>query len=529
MSAVWEFFTVKKDDIKTAICKTCQCEVKRGGSTTKNFNTTNLVSHLKFRHPETYKDYQKKVTAKQTEVPTGNARAVQQTIESSRKFDKDSAKAKGITKKVMEMIALDDQPISMIEDQGFRQLIEFIEPRYTLPSRRHFADVSLPALYNEVATHIHTLLSKNVTDISFTTDLWSSDVSPLSMLSLTAQWIDENFELRRATLHAQECPGSHTSANIAHALEGMLVRWNITKDTVHVILRDNARNMAKAVEDCGLNGLGCMAHTLQLTVNEGLLSQRSISDCIAIGRKMVGHFKHSKLAISRLGDIQTELGLPQKMLQQDTPTRWNSTYYMMSSLLSQKRALAAYGAEYELPASFSAHQWGLVENAITLLRPFEELTNKISSYTATTADVIPSVEALKRLLSKSLSTDSGVKTAKTTLLESLKKRFNNIYTEPLYLLATILDPRYKDRFFDQDTRQRATEMLLVQLDNVTSPDNNAETAEPPSKKTCTESDDSTTCLLDMYDEILEENKTKKNQTYETSPAGQQVKKIGLFI
>ncbi len=53
-----------------------------------------------------------------------------------------------------------------------------------------------------------------------------------------------------------------------------------------------------------------------------------------------------------------------------------------------------------------------------------------------------------RLLNKSLSTDSGVKKTKATLLEAVKQRFNGItlYTEPLYFLATILDPRYKDRF-----------------------------------------------------------------------------------
>lgn len=100
---------------------------------------------------------------------------------------------------------------------------------------RHFADVSLPALYNEVAAHIHMLLGKNVTDISFTTDIWSSDISPVSVLSLTAQWIEENFEMKRVMLHGQECPGSHTSAAIARALESMFIRWNITKDMVHAV------------------------------------------------------------------------------------------------------------------------------------------------------------------------------------------------------------------------------------------------------------------------------------------------------
>ena len=45
---------------------------------------------------------------------------------------------------------------------------------------------------------------------------------------------------------------------------------------------------------------------------------------------------------------------------------------MLETLLEHKRALATYSADYDLPATFSAHQ--LIENVITLLSPFEELT-----------------------------------------------------------------------------------------------------------------------------------------------------------
>lgn len=91
-----------------------------------------------------------------------------------------------------------------------------------------------------VATHIHTLLDSNVNDISFTTDIWSSDISQMSMLSLTAQWIDHNFEMKRAVLHAQEFPGSHTGTAIASAFDSMFAQWRIAKENVHVVLRDNA-------------------------------------------------------------------------------------------------------------------------------------------------------------------------------------------------------------------------------------------------------------------------------------------------
>ncbi|KAI2645052.1 E3 SUMO-protein ligase ZBED1 [Labeo rohita] len=39
-------------------------------------------------------------------------------------------------------------------------------------------------------------------------------------------------------------------------------------------------------------------------------------------------------------------------LPPDNPTHWNSTFYLMI-LLAQRRALGAYGSEFEVPASFS--------------------------------------------------------------------------------------------------------------------------------------------------------------------------------
>ena len=278
VSAVWTYFTVSTKDTRIAVCNTCKAEVMRGGCRVKSFNTTNLISHLKNRHPEVHKQYQEANASKQPKTTTAAAAVaspIQQALDKTRKFAKDSAKAKSITDKVMEMIALDDQPLSMVEDRGFRQLLEHIEPRYSLPCRRYFSDVSLPALYEVVATHIHKMLDSSVNDISFTTYIWSSDVSQMSMLSLTAQWIDDNFEMRRAVLHAQEFAGSHTGTAIASAFDCMFAQWKIPKENVHVVLRDNARNMQKAMDECGVKSVGCMAHTLQLAVHEGVLSQRS--------------------------------------------------------------------------------------------------------------------------------------------------------------------------------------------------------------------------------------------------------------
>ena len=63
---------------------------------------------------------------------------------------------------------------------------------------------------------------------------------------------------------------------------------------------DNASNMAKAMRDASLPHFGCFAHSLQLAINDGLLSQRVMKDIIAICESIVGNFHCSSVASHNL-------------------------------------------------------------------------------------------------------------------------------------------------------------------------------------------------------------------------------------
>ncbi|KAI7814064.1 putative zinc finger BED domain-containing protein 4-like [Triplophysa rosa] len=371
---------------------------------------------------------------------------LQKAFQRQEKLHKDNKKSVKITEKVVEFIVLDNQPLSVVENVGFRRLMEHLEPRYSLPSRKYISETALPELYSRVSSHVADQL-KDVKSLSFTTDIWSSDVYPMTLLSLTAHWVNSGYALQSAVLHAKELRGPHTSSVISASIKEMMDGWKIPLSKVHVILRDNASNMKKAIKDLGVPSLGCVAHSFQLVINEGLLSQRSVSDALAGARKIVGHFKHSPSSYSSLEDIQRELHLPVKRLQQDVKTRWNSTFYMIQSMLEQKRALSAFAADHELPATLTANQWGLLEKTVIVLSPFEELTRAINSSQSSTADVIPAIVVLKNLLSQERDTDSGIKTMKSTLLQAVNERLCNIEDEPLFSVATLLDPRCKDRYF----------------------------------------------------------------------------------
>ena len=55
----------------------------------------------------------------------------------------------------------------------------------------------------------------------------------------------------------------------------MLSSWNINNENVHLVLRDNALNMERAMKDADVNSFECFAHSLQLVVHDGVLNQHS--------------------------------------------------------------------------------------------------------------------------------------------------------------------------------------------------------------------------------------------------------------
>ena len=141
----------------------------------------------------------------------------------------------------------------------------------------------------------------------------------------------------------------------------LLDSWKIPKTRVHTVVRDNAANMVAGIEQCGLPAISCAIHTLQLVIKDCILAQRSISDMLARCRKIVGHYKHSHLAVERLQAIQCQLSLPDHKLIQDEPTRWDSTYYMLEHLVEQQRAISLYDTDFDLPDHLCANEWQLAE------------------------------------------------------------------------------------------------------------------------------------------------------------------------
>ena len=214
---------------------------------------------------------------------------------------------------------------------------------------------------NGVATEVKKELS-SAQWYSFTTDIWSTEVSNDCLLSFTVHWLTDLFEKKEAVPHTQPLPGSHSGEVLCREYMAMLSKWNIEKKKVHLIVRDNASNMIKAMADGDFEDLGCFAHTMQLIIHDEILSQRAIIDTLAICRQIVGHFRRSPLAYDRLKIIQDRLQLTKHHLKQDICTRWNSTLHMLQVILEQPMQQSM-----EMFNSLQLLNWNLLEKLLKYL------------------------------------------------------------------------------------------------------------------------------------------------------------------
>ena len=140
-SLIWNYFVISQEDEKTAICNECKESVSRGGSSVKNFNTTNLRNHLRRFHHQLFdellvkerEDTEKKAEeGKQRKPSEGRQLTLVELQEQKEAWNYDHPEHTKVTKRIAEMIAIDSQPFSIVEDAGFVRLMKHTCPRYII-------------------------------------------------------------------------------------------------------------------------------------------------------------------------------------------------------------------------------------------------------------------------------------------------------------------------------------------------------------------------------------------------------------
>ncbi|CAI9294056.1 unnamed protein product [Lactuca saligna] len=122
------------------------------------------------------------------------------------------------------MCIKDNQPFSIVEDEGFKEYSRDLQPLFKLPSRWTVARDYLQ-IYKEEMYKLKDVL-KNQT-VSITTDTWTS-IQNINYSCLTVHWVDETWVLRKKIVNF--CPiANHKGVTIGKLVYKCLQNWGIEK------------------------------------------------------------------------------------------------------------------------------------------------------------------------------------------------------------------------------------------------------------------------------------------------------------
>ncbi|XP_049320146.1 E3 SUMO-protein ligase ZBED1-like [Astyanax mexicanus] len=468
-SGVWDHFGFpvtyddtgnKNVDRTVTICKHCKTRIAYASG-----NTSNMTGHLRRHHPSVSVKGRRGEPAKK---PFTISAAFKQPLA------EDTAKAKSISKAIGIFIAKDMQPYSVVEGEGFRNMIKVLEPRYVMPSRRYFGTNVIPNLYEETRVDIVKELSE-ACQIALTTDGWTSR-STESYLTVTAHYITPQWELRSCVLQTRPIYESHTSEFLSEKLREVVEEWKLERDNGTIpVTTDNAKNIVNAV---GLTeGLGpqisCFAHTVNLAAKSAI-STAQISRLLAKVRKVVTFFHRSTTAAFILKTKQDMLTLPDHKLIHDVPTRWNSTYDMLERYVEQQAALYSAVTDKNMKKKakdislLTDSETKLTEGLIDVLKPLKNVTTLMSTETSPSVSMImPLQRMVLKAMAPSADDSSTIKDAKAAITKDLQSRYSDHSIQDYLHRATALDPRFKSLpYLDEACVQKIWDDLTLEIVNL---------------------------------------------------------------
>ena len=486
-SFIWKYFL----EINPGRAK---CEICSGIYSFKAGTTSNLTRHLKTKHPTAVfrpegtrfdiEDEVESVTEERTPLPSTSAvvpstsasvlsTSTQESSQPPTKRQRTGqskisefvsrplpvSKSKFLDGILLKLIVKQFHPFRIVEQAEFRELIHNLNPNYVLPSRKTLSNALLDSTYNRVKDKIKANMSQAVA-CSITTDSWTSAASE-NYVAITVHYLDENSKLCSALLDCFVFNERHTAENISHEIRRVCQEWEIDNKIV-AIVTDNAANMVAAARNLGWQNIPCFAHTLNLIVQNALGEIRELQVKV---KTAVEYFKRSPHALSKLKEVQKQMGLPEQTLKQEVQTRWNSTLTMFESLVKSREAVVATLAIMNPAITISREDFEILEEICKILKPFLLITEDVSSEKQVTiSKLILFSRCLKKYFDKYVIANKPKQILSVVgkIKEELERRFKDIEDRTMLAEATLLDPRFKKQAFLSTNSYNKAKQSVIQ-------------------------------------------------------------------
>jgi len=298
---------------------------------------------------------------------------------------------KEFVRALLDMVCVDGLPISFVEGFAFRNLMEKISPEFKIPCRTKLMKSLNEELFAKVLKTFNEELRKLPKgSLHISLDIWST-CSRESVLGVRLHFINEQWEPITKTLAFKQLSGRHTGEAIKKTFLAILTEHEVSEDQIGYVMGDNASNISKAfniedmilddwiinppedevqgvrpsdptttdeedeesdssedevieepediimardffpndfeIEAVGIKRLRCLAHTIQLAINDALKTDAKVSDLILYLNDIIKTFRKSPL---RSDDLSNRIN---RQLIPIGQTRWNSILFAAERLI----------------------------------------------------------------------------------------------------------------------------------------------------------------------------------------------------
>ncbi|XP_076808523.1 zinc finger BED domain-containing protein 4-like [Clavelina lepadiformis] len=338
-----------------------------------------------------------------------------------------------------------------------------------------------------------------LSNVYLTIDLWTNR-NMTSFLGITMHFVDAEWKLRSFVLAVDSFLGRHTAENIAEAYDNVIEKFRFTTK-VKKVVSDNASSMIKAFqvslpeftlhktgeeinednekqlnpdpeqemseEGADLHALltylpervSCFAHTQQLCIKDCLQHSEFAK---SYGGKQLG--KVAKIVNSVRKSVKATSYLQRKKitLRAQNVTRWNSQLIMLQSVLKDHEEVNAALTLIQSREKITNQDYLALNELVSVLLPFKEAMQQVEGENIVTSSCICPV-VLGLLKAMELLKNSNLHYCQklaANLKDSVSKRLLPYINSPDNRLASLLDPRFKNSWIEDDVEKEEAICLL---------------------------------------------------------------------
>ncbi|TYG43329.1 hypothetical protein ES288_D11G007800v1 [Gossypium darwinii] len=440
MTSVYLKYFETAPDGKTRRCKFC------GQSYSIATATGNLGRHLSNRHPG-YDKTGENVTSSAPQ-PSTTPTIIKKPQQQGRAPQVDYDHLNWL---LIKWLILATLPPSTLEEKWLANSFKFFNPSIQLwPGEKYKA--VFREVFRSMREDVRASLEQVSSKVSIALDFWTS-YEQIFYMSITCQWIDENWSFRKVLLDICQVPYPCSDSEIYNSLVKVLKMYNI-ENKVLSCTHDNSQNAIHAChalkEDLDGQKMGpfcfipCAARTLSLIIDDAL---RTTKPVIAKVREFVQELNASLDISEDFIQLTTAYKEGSWQFPLDASARWSGSYQMLD--LVQKQAGKSMDAIVRKNEEMLGNRMLLntaEKNVVNIVHNYLEPFYKvISEICVNTPPTIGMVIVYMDHISDTITTRQPPDWLKNPAEDMAKKlrSYNNQVCNIFIYMTAILDPRIK--------------------------------------------------------------------------------------